>query len=140
MRPLFDINVLLDLFLNRAPWVADAIALWQANRAGRIAGCVAAFTLPTLYYVMGKQVGTAAALAAVRDCLNELEVIPVGRTTLEEAYRLSGVDFEDSLQLACAIEAGTDAIVTRDPAGFAGAPVPVLSPADLVARLQAGSP
>ncbi len=32
--------------------------------------------------------------------------------------------------------AGLDAIVTRNPADFAGAPLPVLSPAELLARLS----
>jgi hypothetical protein len=48
---------------------------------------------------------------------------------------LPGNDFEDNVQIACAVIAGLDAIVTRDPKGFAGSPVLVLTPAELLARL-----
>lgn len=140
MRIFLDLNVLLDFFLNRLPWAADAAAILQAQQASRVRASVAAFTLPTLFYILRKARGAAVALRAVRGCLDDLDVIPVDRATLEAAYASSGPDFEDNLQLACAIQAGVDIIVTRDPSGFTGAPVPVLSPADLVARLQAGSP
>jgi hypothetical protein len=42
---------------------------------------------------------------------------------------------EDNMSLACAINARLDAIVTRDPKGFAGSPIPVLSLAELLAIL-----
>jgi len=51
------------------------------------------------------------------------------------ATTLPGSDFEDNLQIACAVEARLDAIVTRNPKDFAGSPVPVLTPAELLALL-----
>ncbi len=51
---------------------------------------------------------------------------------------MTGADFEDNLQIACAVEARLDAIVTRDTKGFAGSPVPALSPAELLARIMRG--
>lgn len=35
MRVLLDTNVVLDVLLNRQPWVKDASAIWQANDDGR---------------------------------------------------------------------------------------------------------
>jgi hypothetical protein len=51
-------------------------------------------------------------------------------------------DFEDNVHVAAAVEAGLDIMVTRDPAGFAGAPLPAISPGDLARKLAAppGSP
>ena len=46
-----------------------------------------------------------------------------------------GSDLEHNLQIACAIEAQLDAIVTRDPRGFALSPVVVLTPAEPLARI-----
>jgi predicted nucleic acid-binding protein len=140
MRVLLDINVLLDLFLKRALWVHDATAIWTAHQNGRITAGVAAFSLPILYYLIRKSVDRGTALNAVRDCLNGLAIWKVDAATIGLALQQAGPDFEDNLQLACAIEAKVDAIVTRDPAGFVGSPIPVLSPADLVARLTSGTP
>jgi hypothetical protein len=47
-------------------------------------------------------------------------------------------NFEDNLQVACAVLTRLDAIVTRDPRGFAGSPVPVLAPARLLAQIPKG--
>ena len=38
MRILLDTNVVLDVLLNREPWVAEASAIWQANDDGRLDG------------------------------------------------------------------------------------------------------
>jgi len=40
---------------------------------------------------------------------------------------------EDNPHIACAVEARLDAIVTRNPNDFADSPVPVLTPAELLA-------
>lgn len=143
MSILLDINALLDLFLNRMPWADDADAIWQAHLDGRVRVFIAAFTLPTLYYILRKSSGRAAAQAAVDACLKTFDVVPVDRATLLLAQSQSGPDFEDNLQLACALQIAADALVTRDPSGFPNAPLPIWSPADLVARLPpppAGTP
>lgn len=74
MKVLLDVNIILDVLLNRAPWVTDSAATW---------------------------------------------------------------DYEDNLQIACAVEAGLDAIISRDPAGFTQSPIPVLTPAALLLQLAA---
>jgi len=53
---------------------------------------------------------------------------------------MAGSDLEDNVSMACALAAGLDAIVTRDPKGFAGSPIPVLSPTELLARLPNDEP
>ena len=134
---LLDTNVLLDLFLNRLPWAADMAVIWDAHRQGKIKALVAAFALPTIFYIVRRQAGLTTAQTVVRDCLSTLDIAPIDQTTLLAAQAPSGPDFEDDLQIACAVQAGVDAIVTRDPRGFAGSPIPVMAPADVVASLSA---
>ncbi len=57
------------------------------------------------------------------------------RDLLDAAERWDGIDFEDNLQIACAVEARLEAIVTRNPKDFAGSPVPILTPTELLALL-----
>ena len=75
------------------------------------------------------------ARAGVDICLATFEIVPVGRLELEQADAMAGSDLEDNLSLACALAARLDAIVTRDPSGFAGSPIPVMTPAELLAQL-----
>ena len=136
---LLDTNVLLDLLLNRSPWAADAARLWDAHRNGQIRALVAAFSLPTIFYIVRKQGGLAAARTAVQACLTTLDIASTDQSTLRAAHALGGTDFEDDLQIARAIQAGVDAIVTRDPRGFAASPILELTPADVVASLPGPS-
>ena len=132
---LLDTSVVLDLLLNRPPWAADATVIWEAHRHHHIRAWIAAFTVPTIFYVVRKQAGIPAARTAVHACMTTLDIVPTDQATLLTAQALAGSDYEDDLQSASAPRAGVDAIVTRDPRGFAASPVPVVTPADLAAAL-----
>jgi predicted nucleic acid-binding protein len=140
MRVLLDINVVLDVLLVRQPWFADAAQVWDAHRNGQVSAAIAGFTVPTVFYVMRRQIDLNHAHDAVRICLTTLGIVPVLRTTLELAQTSLGNDYEDNLQLACATEAQMDAIVTRDPSGYPGATIAILTPAELLAQLAHAKP
>jgi predicted nucleic acid-binding protein len=140
MNVLLDLNVLLDVFLNRAAWVADSAAVVQANHDGRITAHVSANAIPTIYYIVRRQTDKARALTVVDECLGAFTIIPVAETTLALARTWPGNDYEDNIQIASAVEASLDAIVTRNPRDFSGSPMPVLTPADLLAHLGGGTP
>jgi predicted nucleic acid-binding protein len=140
MRVQLDTNIILDALLARPLWAADAQAILRAHQDGRVACALTTHAVATMYYVGRKAVGSVQALADARFCLTTFDIHDVTRQTLEDAAGLPGGDFEDNVQIAAAARAGVDAIVTRDPAGFAASPVPVLSPADLVARLPPPPP
>ncbi|HJT34912.1 MAG TPA: PIN domain-containing protein [Pirellulales bacterium] len=52
MTPLLDINVVLDVLLLRQPWYSNSAQVWDAHRDGRISAAIAAFTIPTVFYIM----------------------------------------------------------------------------------------
>lgn len=139
MNVLIDINVALDVFMARDPWLPDAKAIFQANRDGHIVGHLSAASFPTIFYILRRHAGVAVAEQAIVDCLSAFEVADVQASTLRLGQTLSGDDYEDRLQAASAIEARLDAIVTRDPDGFVGCPIAVLSPSDLLAKLTSDS-
>ena len=135
MKVLIDANVILDVLLDRQPWVADSQLVWDANHQKRIEGYVVATTVTNLFYIARKLVGQPLAISGVRDCIAAFDVIPVDGTILNDAAGLPGTDFEDNVTIRCAVESGMDSIVTRDLQGFVASPVPAISPADLIARL-----
>ena len=135
MNVLLDINVVLDVLLSRAPWVSDAAGVWDAHVDGRLNAYIAAFSMPTIFYVVRRQSDLTKAHEAVRVCLDTLQIALVGRSTLELARHQAPSDYEDALQIASALETGLDAIVTRDPAGFAESPIQVVTAAELLAQL-----
>lgn len=134
-RVLLDTNVILDVLLVRQPWFGDADALWQECIRGTVLGYVAASTLTDIFYITRKHADLQHAHAAVRDCVAGFELCPVDGQAIRLAISLPGSDFEDNLQIACATIAGLEAIVTRD-GSFDQSQVPVLSPAEALARLS----
>jgi len=135
MKVLLDTNILLDVLLDRDPFVVDSSAIWAACDAGNIDGFISASTLTDLFYIARRAADVPIARIAIGLCLATFEIAPVDRPTLEHAAALPGDDFEDNVQIASATIAGLDAIVTRNGADFAGAALPVLTPSELIARL-----
>ena len=136
MHILFDINVVLDVLLNRKPWVTEAAAIWRANDEGQIVGYILASAMTDIFYIARRLAGLEIACTTVRTCLEAFEICTVDRQALEQAETLPGNDFEDNLQIACASIAGIDAIVTRDKDGFKAATIPVYTPAELLTQLR----
>jgi predicted nucleic acid-binding protein len=137
MRILLDINVVLDVLLDRHPFANDAEAIWQAAEDGRVEALIASTTLTTIYFLTERlRQDRQAARDAVEACLDSFRICAVDETLLRRAFALNGRDFEDDVQIACAVDAAADFIVTRDGGGgFAASPVPVLAPAQLLPRL-----
>ena len=135
VKVLLDINVVLDIFLARDPWLADSAAVVQAGLDRKAEASLSAASLPTIFYVVRRNASLAKAHAVIKECLDTFSIILVDRAALQMATTLPGSDFEDNLQIACAMEAGLDAIVTRNPRDFVDSPVLVLTPADFLAQL-----
>jgi predicted nucleic acid-binding protein len=132
---LLDTNVVLDVLYDRAPWVAEARSIWQAVDDGRILAYLAATTLTNIFYVGRQLSGLQSAHEAVQTCLEAFEICTIDRPTLERALGLNGSDFEDNVQIACAVSYGIDAIITRDAKGFKDSPVPVLTPTQALGEI-----
>lgn len=138
MRVLFDTNVVLDLLLDRQPWSAAAAELFARVEGGTLDGYLGATTLTTVHYLAAKAVGAEAARRQIAELLALCKVAAVDRTVLAEAQALDFGDFEDAVLHQAARSVGADAIVTRDPRGFRGARLPVLTPeecAEILKRL-----
>lgn len=138
-RILFDTNVLLDVLLVRDPHVRAAARLWGAVASGRLTGIIAATSLTTVWYLVGRAYDAARAENDVRTMLSLFEVAPVGRVELEQGFRFA--DYEDGVIHAAARTAAAEGIVTRNVADFT-APrtetmLPTYTPDRLVAILSA---
>ncbi len=127
MRLLFDTNIVLDVLLDRRPFVEYSKQLWQAVDEGRLTGYVTATTLTNIFYIARKLVGAHKANAAVKVCLDTFEICPVDRSALELALNMAANDYEDALQVACAQLADLDGIVTRD-INYPGSSVAIYTP------------
>ena len=135
-RLLFDVNVVLDVLLDRKPFVDASSAAWAAVERGDADGLLSAHALTTLHYLNAKAVGVRQATETTEALLSVFEVAPVDEAVLRSALALEWKDFEDAVTAAGARRSKCDAVVTRNPRDFKGAPIKVLTPSEAVAWIE----
>ena len=137
IHALLDTNVVLDALLDRTPWNIQANAIWQAQLDKQFIAYITATTLTDIFYISRRYGGLENAWRLVHAVLDQLSVISVGPRELQLATRLVGNDFEDNLQIACAMLMQLDVIVTRNLSGFSVDNVQILTPQQMLLRLSA---
>jgi predicted nucleic acid-binding protein len=148
MSHLFlDTNVLLDFLMRRAPFATAAAELFQLAEDRKVWLYCSSLSFSQAHYVLRKVAGTAKALYLLTDIADTVTIIAVDSRNVNDALRSSFADFEDTLQYfaakaeaetaTLASESAIEAIVTRDPRGFAAGALPVLTPPEALARLAA---
>lgn len=63
-------------------------------------------------------------------------ICSVNRAVLESAFGSGLADFEDAVQIFCAVAQGLDATLTRDTQDFLSSPVTVLSIQEFLQQLE----
>ncbi len=138
MKVLIDTNIVLDFLLEREPFYQNAQLLFQAIDSRRVVGYIAATTLTDIFYISRRHTrNVELARQAILEILTAMKICPVNRAVLESAFGSGLSDFEDAVQIACAVSEGLDAILTRDKQGFIHSSIPVLSIDELFQRLEA---
>jgi len=134
---LFDTNVILDVLLEREPYIDAASKLFALVDNGHIKGSICATTATTIYYLAAKSFGARKARDQVHGLLGLFEVAPVDRDVLDAALDIDFSDYEDAVLHEAARAAGATAIVTRDRDDFANSAIPALDPHELLAAIAA---
>jgi predicted nucleic acid-binding protein len=135
---LIDTNVVLDVVLERRPWVEDASALLDAIARHRAVGHIAGHAVTTVYYIVERERDRKVAGTAVSDLLDLLQVVPLSSDDFRRAIGLGLGDYEDAVQAAACLQVGADFLVTRNARDFKDAPVLPRSPGEILALLNHG--
>lgn len=125
---LIDVNVVLDVLLDRQPHGRASAAVWAAVESGRAEGLLSAHAVTTIHYLVARERGGAFARRAIAALLQVFRVATVDQLVVQRALQLAPTDFEDAVTAAAAERAKCDGIVTRDPRGFRESPVRALTP------------
>jgi predicted nucleic acid-binding protein len=136
-RVLLDVNVVLDVLLDRAPFASAASAVWAVVEQGEAEGFLSAHAVTTLHYLNARAVGARMARETTEGVLSVFGVAGVDGAVLAAALALGFPDFEDAVTAAAARRAKCDALVTRNAVDFARSPVRVLTPSEAAAWLAA---
>ena len=136
MKLLIDSNIVLDALMSRDPWAQAAQALIFAVAEEKIKGYITASSSTDIYYILRKHFkDKERAKKELLDLLKLVDVLDVYGADCKKAFELPMSDYEDALLAYCGKRHKMDCIVTRDGKHFAGSPVKVLSPDDVLKKL-----
>ena len=126
MRLLIDINVLLDVALQRPGAPASARLLGLCGRQHE--AWLAWHSIATLAYLIERQQSAISGRDFIRGMLDWADVAHTGKADALAALDLPMGDFEDALQVAAAMACGAQFVITRNQRDFKNSPIPALSP------------
>ena len=70
MKIVFDTNIVLDILLEREPFVSFSINLFNAVEQQIIQGYLCATTITTIDYLLTKSIGNQSAKVSINQLLN----------------------------------------------------------------------
>ena len=116
MKAFLDTNVLFDLLMKSRFGHEAAIAILQVARCGDISACLTTQSIVDAAYIQTQRLKAPAPAfkEAVRLIGSIVELLPILPEDIEWANRSEIDDYEDAVQLSCALRSGCDVIVTSD--------------------------
>lgn len=136
-RVFLDTNILLDYLLERGTDGINADNIFEASTEGKIDLLTAAHSITNLSYIARKSLTHQQIKLAIMNFCGLCEVVDINNDNIEKAIKADyDPDFEDSLQIQCAVDSNSDCIVTRDKRGFGKSPIKVQHPSEFLEELQ----
>ncbi|MFB2877120.1 PIN domain-containing protein [Floridanema aerugineum] len=112
-RVLVDIDILLDILLERIPFVESASDIWQLIESQEIEAYVSITTLTSIFYTGQQNCGVEVAWQAISEIRAIMQICTIDELVQDKVAYLKHIDDEIALNLACAVEMKLDAIITR---------------------------
>jgi predicted nucleic acid-binding protein len=128
VKVLLDTNIVLDVALERSPFVEDSSRILEISEEKKVDLFITASVATDIFYILRKHKGWETALNFLRDLLQVVDVCSVDKNVLLQALNNPHPDFEDAVQLHAALAEKIDVIVTRDQEGYAQSTLMVKSP------------
>ena len=140
MKGLFlDTNVIIDVLANRRPYVETSARLFDLSVKRKVTLYVSALSYSNIYYIIRKSVTHKQLLSILAGLESMTETLDVTGQIVGKSLLSDFKDFEDAIQYETArSNKKVDAIVTRDPKGFKGSELTVLTPDEALTILSDG--
>ncbi|MDY3740124.1 MAG: PIN domain-containing protein [Selenomonadaceae bacterium] len=132
MRFLVDVNILLDVLMNRQPHVTDSASIWKLCETGQAEGYISSLTFANLIYIMRKEINPKG----IEIILDKLSLIfhfaDLTSSDLISAAKLQWNDFEDAVQCVTAKRLNADYIITRNVKDFKESDIIAITPTNML--------
>ncbi len=136
MKVIVDTNVVLDVLLEREPFVEAALGIFCLVEESRIDAFLCATTITTIDYLLIQSLPVSEARNALRKLISLFEIATVNRPVIERALGSKIQDFEDAVLDEAGQMAGADSVITRNTKDFTGSALKVFDPTEFLAQLN----
>jgi len=131
MKVLFDINVVLDVLLNKAEFVKLSASLVSLVETKKLEGFLCATTLTTIDYLVTKNKNRKTARDSLHKLLKFFHIWDVNKQVLNLSVESSFKDFEGAVQYYSGKCSGVDCILTRNSKDYKNTKLPIYTPTEL---------
>ena len=137
MKIMCDTNVIIDVLLEREPFVEHSCKVLSLCEEHRVDGFVSASSVTDIYYLVRKYThSTDLAYKAVGKLLEIVKVCSVTNNDVLTAFQRKARDFEDCLVATCAKSIHCEYIITRNKKDFEEFDIPLLTPAEFLQQFS----
>ncbi len=127
MKALIDTNIVLDVLLNRKPFVEDAIKTFRQAEKGQIEAYITASSVTDLVYILRKAYSLNEIKTYLKEMFQFIKIAGINPSMITGALDKDGPDFEDAVMMECARQSGMEIIITRNKPDFDKSDVPCIS-------------
>lgn len=136
MKIMCDTNVIIDVLLEREPFVEDSYKVLNLCEEHKLDGFVSASSVTDIYYLVRKYThSNELAYKAVSKLLEIVKVYSVTNQDVLIALQKKAKDFEDCLVSVCAKSIHCNCIVTRNKKDFERLGMPALTPTEILLQI-----
>lgn len=130
MKLFLDTNVLLDILMESRPANYDSSTILQMVENGAVEAVLTTQSIIDASYVYTQQPKNplGSFKDSIKYILSTVTVSQIDENNIKSAIRDSNDDFEDAVQIDCAIDAGCDSIISSDRKMKEKSRVPVYTP------------
>lgn len=135
MKVFLDTNIFLDMIVlrdNRTDNENAALILKIAS-LDEFEFFISPITVSNSFYISRKD---SNVFEKISRKLEHIHILPMDERDVLFAVNSNMPDKEDAMQISCADRGGCDIILTRDSKHFSKSPIPVLTPAAFLERIQ----
>lgn len=117
-RILLDLNVMLDVLLERAPHVIDSAPLVHRVAKGEFEGMLSGASIDTMAYLMWDVHSTTRINGIIRFVRLKFDIAPITQSIIDQALAAGWDDLENAIVYYSGIAAGCTTLVTRNVKDF----------------------
>ncbi len=110
-----DTNVILDIILKRQPFYTESYAVLEKIINEELEAYISASSITDIFYIATKVIRDKGVIhTALINLMTIVDVVSVTKTDILKALRMEINDFEDALQVQCALKIKANCVITRD--------------------------